>query len=145
MVPSVITSTIQLVPLQAERMCSGPISPACPRDLAAVADLVIHCLERDLARSLELAADLAVQRLLVGLRRVRPELLGFPRSSQPSARPSAGGRRPAPGGVEKRLLGVQGIFLDQHALEIELTEQLLERCPLAVLAGGVAGLADRHA
>ena len=34
---------------------------------AAVADLVIRCHERDLALSLELAADLAVLRLLVGL------------------------------------------------------------------------------
>ena len=31
-----------------------------------MADLVIGCHERDLALSLELAADLAVQRLLVG-------------------------------------------------------------------------------
>jgi hypothetical protein len=31
-----------------------------------MADLVIHCLERDLALSLEVAADLAVQCLLVG-------------------------------------------------------------------------------
>jgi len=34
---------------------------------AAVADLMILCHERDLALSLELAADLAMQRLLVGL------------------------------------------------------------------------------
>ena len=34
---------------------------------AAVADLMIRCQERYLALSLELAADLAVQRLLVGL------------------------------------------------------------------------------
>ena len=38
-----------------------------PGDVATVADLVIRCHERDLALSLELAADLAVQRLLVGL------------------------------------------------------------------------------
>ena len=36
-----------------------------PGDVAAVADLAIRCQERDLALSLELAADLAVQRLLV--------------------------------------------------------------------------------
>ena len=40
-----------------------------PGDVAAVADLVIRCHERDLALPLELAADLAVQRLLVGLDR----------------------------------------------------------------------------
>jgi len=38
-----------------------------PSDGAAVADLPIGCQERDLAFSLELAADLAVQRLLVCL------------------------------------------------------------------------------
>ena len=32
-----------------------------------MADLLIHCHKRDLALSLELAADLTVQRLLVGL------------------------------------------------------------------------------
>ena len=41
--------------------------PQRPGDVAAVADLVILCHERDHALSLELAADLAVQRLLVGL------------------------------------------------------------------------------
>jgi hypothetical protein len=38
-----------------------------PGDVPTVADLVIPCYERDLALSLKLAADLAVQRLLVGL------------------------------------------------------------------------------
>ncbi len=38
-----------------------------PRDLATVADFVIRCHERDPASSLQLPADLAVQRLLVGL------------------------------------------------------------------------------
>jgi hypothetical protein len=45
----------------------GLLGPQRPGDVAAVADLVIRCHERDLALSLELAADLAVQRLLVGL------------------------------------------------------------------------------
>ena len=45
----------------------GLLGPQRPGDVAAVADLVIRCQERDLALSLELAADLAVQRLLVGL------------------------------------------------------------------------------
>jgi len=47
-------------------MGSGAVWHAASRDGAAVADLVIRCHERDLAPSLELAADLAVQRLLVG-------------------------------------------------------------------------------
>jgi hypothetical protein len=38
-----------------------------PGDVAAMADLVIPCHERDPALSLELAADLAVERLLVSL------------------------------------------------------------------------------
>ena len=38
-----------------------------PVDIAAIADLVILCKERDLALSLELAADLAVETLLVAL------------------------------------------------------------------------------
>jgi hypothetical protein len=40
--------------------------PQRPGDVAAMADLVIGCHERDPALSLELAADVAVQRLLVG-------------------------------------------------------------------------------
>jgi len=39
-----------------------------------VADLVIVCHERDLALSLELAGNLAVQRLLVGLLLLLEEL-----------------------------------------------------------------------
>jgi hypothetical protein len=38
-----------------------------------MADLVIRCHERDLAPSLELAADLAVQRLLVGFDRPKED------------------------------------------------------------------------
>ena len=33
------------------------------------------------------------------------------------------------------------IRLDQHALKIQLTEELFEHSPLMVFAGGVAGLA----
>jgi hypothetical protein len=40
-----------------------------PGDVAAVAFLVIRCLNRDLSLSLELAADLAMQCLLVGFHR----------------------------------------------------------------------------
>ena len=44
----------------------GLFRPQCPGDVAAVALLVISCNIRDLALSLELAADLAVQGRLVG-------------------------------------------------------------------------------
>jgi len=45
---------------------------------------------------------------------------------------------------EKRLLGMQGIHLDQHALQIQLAKELPQHHPLMVLTGGVAGLTDRH-
>jgi hypothetical protein len=57
--------------------------PQRPGDVAPVADLVIRCRERDLGLSLKLAADLAVQRLLVGLDRqqeVGPLLLELPKN-----------------------------------------------------------------
>jgi len=66
-------------------------------------------------------------------------------SEKPSATPSAGSRPPAPGGVEKRALGVQRIRLDHHAFEVQLSEELFEHRPLVVLTGGVASLADCHA
>jgi len=47
----------------------GQLGPQRPGDFAAMADLVIHCHERDLALALELAADLAMQGCLVGLER----------------------------------------------------------------------------
>ena len=37
---------------------------------------------------------------------------------------------------------MERVRLDQHALEIQLTEQLPQHRPLVVIAGGVAGLAD---
>jgi hypothetical protein len=40
---------------------------------------------------------------------------------------------------------MQGIRLYQHALQIQLAEEVPQHGPLMVLAGGVAGLADRHA
>ena len=61
----------------------GLFGPQRPGDVAAMADLVIRCHERDLALSLELAADLAVQRLLVGFDRqeeVGPLLLELPKN-----------------------------------------------------------------
>ena len=51
--------------------------------VAAVADLMILCQERDLAFPLELAADLAVQRLLVplnGQKEVGAQLLELPKN-----------------------------------------------------------------
>ena len=38
-----------------------------PGDVPTVADLMIHCQERDLALPLKLTLDLTMQRLLVGL------------------------------------------------------------------------------
>ena len=40
---------------------------------------------------------------------------------------------------------MQGICLDKHSVQIQLTEKLPQHRPLVVFAGGVAGLADRHA
>jgi len=40
---------------------------------------------------------------------------------------------------------VQGICLNQHSIQIQLTEKLPLHRPFVVFAGGVAGLADRHA
>ncbi len=95
-----------------------------PGDVAAVAVLVIRCLKRDLG--LELAADLAVQRLLIGL------------DCQEEVRP------PAPRAAEKRALGLECVRLAEHALEIQLAKQLAQHRPLVVFAGGIAGPTDRH-
>ena len=40
---------------------------------------------------------------------------------------------------------MQRICLDQNALKSQLSKELFEHRPLVVLAGGVAGLADRNA
>ena len=59
--------------------------PQRPGDVATVADLVSLCHKRNLALSLKLATDLAVQRLLVGLGRqeeVGPLLLELPKSGR---------------------------------------------------------------
>jgi hypothetical protein len=56
-----------------------------PGDGAAVADLLIRCHKRDLSLSLELAADLPVQRLLVGFHRQEkagPLLLELPKNGR---------------------------------------------------------------
>ena len=61
------------------------LGPQLPGDVAAMADLLIRCQERDLALSLKLAADLAVQRLLVGLdcqEEVGPLLLELPKNGR---------------------------------------------------------------
>ncbi len=39
---------------------------------------------------------------------------------------------------------MQGIRLDEQALEIQLAQQLFEHSPLMVFPGGIAGLADRQ-
>ncbi len=56
-----------------------------PGDVAAEANIVIRCHKRDLALALVLAADLAVQCLLVGLNRqeeVGPLLLELPKNGR---------------------------------------------------------------
>ncbi len=40
---------------------------------------------------------------------------------------------------------MESVCLDQHALEIQLAEQLPQHRPLVVVVGGVASLADRQA
>jgi hypothetical protein len=45
------------------------LCPQRPGDVAAITDLLIRCHKRDRAPSLELAADLTMQRLLVALDR----------------------------------------------------------------------------
>jgi hypothetical protein len=65
----------------------GLLRPQRPGDVPTVADLVIPCHEGDLALSLKLAADLAVQRLLVGFHRQSASAwISTPsRSSSPSS------------------------------------------------------------
>lgn len=87
-------------------MLLGLFRPQRPGDVATMAELVIRCHKRDPALPLELAADLPVQRLLVGLdgqEEVGSLLLEL---------------------SKKRLLGVQGICLDKHSVQIQLTEKL---------------------
>lgn len=59
--------------------------PQYPGDVAPVADLVIRCHKRDVTLSLELALDLAMQRLLVALdgqEEVGPLLLELPKNGR---------------------------------------------------------------
>lgn len=44
----------------------------------------------------------------------------------------------------KRALGIESIRLDQHALQLELAEELPQHRPLVIFASGVARLADSH-
>ena len=39
---------------------------------------------------------------------------------------------------------MERVRLDQHALQIQLAEQLPQHCPLMVFASGIASLADRQ-
>ena len=76
-----------------------------PSDGAAVADLVIRGNEMDLALYLELAADLPVQRRLVGFHRqeeVSRLLLELPKGA----------------------LGIKQVRLVQHTLEIKFAKEL---------------------
>lgn len=67
-------------------MCTGAcLARSGQANVAAVAYLVIRCHKSDLALSLELAADLAVQHLLVGFHRqeeVGPMLLELPKNGR---------------------------------------------------------------
>ena len=68
-----------------------------PGDVATVADLLIRCHKRDRAPSLELAADLTMQRLLVGFHRqqeVGPLLLELPKKAFGYAGHPPGSARP---------------------------------------------------
>jgi hypothetical protein len=63
----------------------GLLGAQPPGDVAAVADLVIRCHKRDVTLALELAEDLTMQRLLVGLDRqgeVGPLLLELPKNGR---------------------------------------------------------------
>ncbi len=102
--------------------------PQLPGDVTVVTFLLTCCHKRDVPLLLKLAADLTVQDVLIGFHGQE-----------------GGSRHPAPGAVEKRLLGVQRIRLQQHTLQIELAHELLKYRPLVVLAGGVTGLTDRKA
>lgn len=50
-------------------------------------------------------------------------------AEKPSTRPPAESRNPAPGLAEKRALGLERLCLNEHALHIQLAEQLLEHRP----------------
>jgi len=59
------------------------LGPQRPGDIAAMADLMIRCLKRDVPLSLELAVDLAAERLLVRFHcqeEVGPLLLELPKN-----------------------------------------------------------------
>jgi len=91
-----------------------------------VADLVIRCHGGDLAHSLELAADQAVEDLLVGFQRqeeVGPLLLELPKNGRWD----------------------EVVRLDQHTLVIQLAKELAKHRPLVDFArSGIAGLADDY-
>ena len=99
---------------------------------------MINCQKRDVTLSLELALDLAMQRLLIAFYRqqeVGPLLLELPKNI-----PRCG---------EQLLLLQEGFAngegcayrLDENALQINLAVQLPQHRPLMVFANGVAGLA----
>ena len=66
-------------------MLRGLLGAQRPGDVSAVPNLVIPCKKRDLAFALELALDLAMQRLLIGFDRqeeVGPLLLELPKNGR---------------------------------------------------------------
>jgi hypothetical protein len=77
----------------------------------------------------------------------------FPRAGGRSAgtesfdwvRPSTGGRPPASVSSEKRLFRMESVGLDQDAIEINCTEQLLQGRLLSGNRGVICRLGQRHA
>ena len=103
----------------------GLFRPQRPGDVAAVADLVIACHKRDVPLALELAADLAVQGLLISLDRqeeVGPLLLELPKNGRWVWSASAWMRTPSRSSSPSNCRSTARSWLP----------------------GGVAGLADRH-
>jgi len=109
---------------------SGLHGPQIPGDRAAVAAFALADLHRKLAAKAELILDLAVQPGLV------PLLL---RRSLTASLPS-GRRRPAPLRVEKRFGRVQGVRLDQHAIEVHRRQEFPQGLALVGIARVVRGL-----
>ncbi len=87
---------------------------------------MIGCSERNLALPLELATELAVEGLLVGLD--GQEHVG-PLGEAPS---------------KYAWVGVERFRLDQHAIEIQAAQKFLKRGPLGGCAGVVGLLSQGH-
>ena len=135
-VPLVFISTIQLVPLHVSRMCSGA-SFARRAQVMSRPWLISSRVPLPQKGSGAFPGT--------GCGSDDAESSGSLNASRKAApTPSGGSRPPAPGAAEKRLLGVECIRLDQHAVQVELADELTQHRPLMVLAGGLAGLTDRN-